>query len=120
MAALLLVASSASSQGTVGPYFRVDFQEGFEGWKTVLFLEGEPVYKGSPGTDPVTGLADGIELMGRSTLVELRLVIRAVGVDTTLDADIRSFEFIGLNVLAGEDGVWHARILQSTIPFGYD
>jgi hypothetical protein len=120
MAALLLVASSAFAQGTVGPYFRVDFQEGFEGWKTVLFLEGELVYKGLPGTDPVTGLADGIELMGRSTLVELRLVIRAVGVDTTLDADIQSFEFIGLNVLAGEDGVRHARILQSTMPFGYD
>jgi hypothetical protein len=120
MAALLLVASSAIAQGTVGPYFRVDFQEGFEGWKTVLFLEGETVFKGAPETDPIVTLCGSVDLMGRSSIVEMRLFIREIGVDTTFDADLSAGDFIGLNVLAGEDGARHARILQSTMPFGYD
>jgi hypothetical protein len=117
---LALAPSPACAQSTIGPYFRVDFQEGFEGWKTLLLLEGEPVYRDAPVTDPVVSLCGSVELMGRSTVVEMRLVVREAVIDTTFSMDITAGEFLGLSIVTGVDGSRLLSILQSTTPFGYD
>jgi hypothetical protein len=123
-AAALLSASAAGMEqagaSTVGPYFRVDFQEGFQGWSVQLFLEDSLVYRGQPWSDPVVSLAGTVELMGTSTLVDLRLRIKRIGIDSSFSVDIGAGEFVGIACIGDSSGLPIIRVIQSTSPFGYD
>lgn len=119
---LLLLVFGLLSQTwtTAGPVLRVDLQEGFEGCGVALFLDGLPVFRDSVRTDPVKGLAGGADLECRSTLVDLRVRIRELGLDSTFRITIGEGEFVGLSIADSGDGDLFLRIVQSQSPFGYD
>jgi hypothetical protein len=123
-AAVLFSAVAAGAEPaaspTVGPYFRVDFQDGFQGWAVQLFLGDSLVYRGQPWSDPIVSLAGSVELMGNCSIVEMRLRIKRAGIDSTFSIDIGAGGFVGIACLADSGVPSTIRILQSTVPFGYD
>jgi hypothetical protein len=117
----MLTALLGLVQGTtIGPFIRIDLQGGFEGWKTFVYLEDSLVYRGTPSTDPLTGLAEGIELMGRSSIVDIRIRVPEVRVDSTVSMDITDGENLGLSLCGSDGGAVLLSVIHSTIPFGYD
>lgn len=119
-AMIMLIGLLSQPAATPGPILHVDFQEGFEGWVAVLMLDGIPVFRDSVRTDPVKGLACGTDLECRSTLVDLRVRIREIGLDSTFHVAIGDGEFAGLTAMDAGGGDIVLRMIQSTTPFGYD
>lgn len=119
----LIAAAALSwvlSASTIGPYVYVDLQDGFEGFRTFVYLEDSLVYRGAPETDPLTGLACGFELMGRSSVVDIRVRVTEIRIDSTFMVDIQEGEFLGISVWGGDGQVRRLSLVQSGIPFGYD
>ncbi len=117
---VLMALMIQTAGSTVGPYMDVDLQSGFEGWRTFVYLDDSLVFRGDPESISMRGFACRLELMCRSTLVELRVRIPEVAVDTTFSIDIHAGGYLGIN-LAGEDsGLMHMILDQSPSPFGYD
>lgn len=112
--------SAVLSASTVGPYLYVDLQGGFEGWKTFIYLEDSLVYRGAPDTDQLTGFAWGFELMGRSSVVGIRVRVPEIRVDSTFSVDIQEGEFLGVGVTGDDGQVRRLSLMHSGIPFGYD
>lgn len=112
--------SAVLSTSTIGPYLYVDLQDGFEGWKTFVYLEDSLVYRGAPESDPLSGLAWGLELMGRSSIVGIRVRVPEVRIDSTFSVDIQDGEFLGIRVYGGDGQVRWLSLVRSGIPFGYD
>lgn len=116
-AAAVSVAISAS---TIGPYLYVDLQDGFEGFRTYVYLEDSLVYRGAPETDPLTGFAWGLDLMGRSSVVGIRVRVPEIRVDSTFSVDIQAGEFLGIGITVDEEQVRRLSLVHSGVPFGYD
>lgn len=116
----LLALSTLVSAATIGPYLYVDLQDGFEGLKTFVYLEDSLVYRGSPATDPLTGLAQGLELMGRSSSVGIRVRIPGAGIDSTFSVDIPAGEFLGVSITGAGGQARSLSLIHSGVPFGYD
>ncbi|HRY62012.1 MAG TPA: hypothetical protein P5266_07390 [Candidatus Fermentibacter sp.] len=112
--------SIAISSSTIGPYLYVDLQDGFEGFRTYVYLEDSLVYRGAPETDPLTGLASGLELMGRSSVVEIRVRVPEISVDSTFSVDMQAGEFLGIGITGDGELVRRLSLVHSGVPFGYD
>lgn len=112
--------SAVLSTSTVGPYLYVDLQGGFEGWKTFVYLEDSLVYRGAPDTDPIKGFAGGFELMGRSSVVGIRVRVPEIRVDSTFSVDIQAGEFLGIGVTGADGRGRRLSLVHSGVPFGYD
>jgi hypothetical protein len=121
MAVAVLVMLALTAPETIGPYLTVDLQGGFDGSRTFLFLEDSLVWRGEPVSSPIEGLAaGGIEMMCRSTLVELRLRAPGAGIDSSFTVLIPDGEYIGISLEGSPPGGRHIVLVQSGTPFGYD
>lgn len=120
LAAAAVSAVLSASTSTIGPYLYVDLQGGFEGFRTYVYLEDSLVYRGAPETDPVTGFAWGFDLMGRSSVVGIRVRVPEIRVDSTFSVDIQEGEFLGVGVTGAEGRAARLILVHSGVPFGHD
>jgi hypothetical protein len=58
--------------------------------------------------------------MGTSTVVDMRLRIKQIGIDSPFSVDIGAGEYVGIACSSDSSGLAMVRIVQSTFPFGYD
>lgn len=117
----MMVLLALAVRETAGPYLTVDLQNGFDGSRTFLFLDDSLVWRGGPVSSPIEGLAaGGIEMMCRSTLVELRLRVPGAGIDSAFSIQIPDGEYVGISLEERPGRGLSVVLVQSGVPFGYD